>query len=599
MVIEGNLPAYQDKDLRRSTSLEDLSPDKPVPAWQSPDINRSSHVPVVRKKNAQSLLANVSIDSDVGDSQVFSGDQGVAHSQETYLVSNRSNWEGGLASSNHPYGDDSEVAALTSRLSPGRDQNGGGFHPVDLPPAGITSQSADMKKRMRLDLALADKPSRSAGNSPRDRLMPSPGRPSKEQSSSVTKTFERGENKSQAKKVDPSGMISWEQKLYKDKEQPSSSTPESLGSSTPQSGETVIDIYEQEQKQQARKKWANQAFQQKTSEGSPNITKTKHGEAFFVSHEPEENASQTGKSFVLSDRLYDEESAHQAGIPIVMASFKEMEVPPQQDIGHHKDLHHPSNMQFVSNPALSVSRSAHVTSNLKPNMSSSSPGHFSVASDSALPLHASSHSPQQFYLSDYNMPQTLMDETSEGRLNGSMDSNPLSNSTACTQSNESTKLHAELMESESKVAQTESVSNGPSSPHETQELLTVNDLASVTPENINLHEQITNNENDHMITWLANTKATSNTINLDPEVQVEPPLSELAQIRMQLEKKRRHIDHEKRKLERQWYKQRIKVSKEAFLQCVTQKKVPEDPYMVPSRHIADPQRTPARDIHPR
>lgn len=690
MVIEGNPPQYQDEDLRRSTSLEDLSPDKPVAAWQSPEIIRSSDVPGFRNNTSQGLLANVSIDSEVGESQAFQQDLDVGHSQETYLVASNQrklSREGkpipALPSADDDR-DDSEVAALTSRTfdvraSPrddGRNHHsehcaaGGdagsknrhgmsthdrlGFQPLDLPPAGITSQSADARKRMRLDLSPADIKSHSVGSVPRERLLPSPGRTSKEATQSASKVAEYGErgsktlpSKGRGSGTDKSSMISWEQRIQNDQK----TTPESLDSSTPLSGETVIDTFafrDEAQKQNAKKKWANQAFQQaeqKTSNGTPHVTKTKHGEAFFVSHDPRTethptNPQETGKSFVLSDKDYDEQSAQQAGIPVVTTSIQDLNGPPHyEEKWHHQDLTHPNNMQFVANPALSVSRSAHDPhSHLKANHSPVNVDRVSVASDSAMFLHARSRSPRHFFLSDYSPSHASqsgynMDATNEGRVNGSSLCNPLSTSDLACHSDESPKLHAELLESESgsklshigqdvypvegfmlpaNDGDSPVLLNGMVDPQDTSQSdsgeLQLNDLTSITAQNVHMHEQIIGVENDatkdHMITWLANSKPahTSNTINSGPDagygVGTEPALSDLAQIRMQLEKKRRHIDHEKRKLERQWHKQRMKVNKEAFLQCVTQKKPQEDHVIPQGRYMPDPQITPPRDIYP-
>ena len=73
-------------------------------------------------------------------------------------------------------------------------------------------------------------------------------------------------------------------------------------------------------------------------------------------------------------------------------------------------------------------------------------------------------------------------------------------------------------------------------------------------------------------TWQENAQHMSEQHNPRKDEEAGPPLpSELMDIRMKLEERRRQIEGEKRRMEAQWTKQRQKMGKQAFIQVVSKK----------------------------
>ncbi|XP_033640277.1 calmodulin-regulated spectrin-associated protein 1-like isoform X1 [Asterias rubens] len=88
-------------------------------------------------------------------------------------------------------------------------------------------------------------------------------------------------------------------------------------------------------------------------------------------------------------------------------------------------------------------------------------------------------------------------------------------------------------------------------------------------------------DNQVLTTWGANSKQTPlcgiNTGGGNPsQHNNQSGLGEFSQLRAKLEEKRRFMDSDKRKLERQWSKQRQRIGKAAFMQVLANQKKPRD-----------------------
>ncbi|XP_063952874.1 calmodulin-regulated spectrin-associated protein 2-like isoform X5 [Lytechinus pictus] len=394
---------YQNRSLQRSTSREQQKQhpeSQSILAWEekeqeerrTPDTatftrpRRLQESPTVNMQSSRagSLLANVSIDSEMNESQDFSGldieinplpermgflnTQGQQHSEDRLMTLTQQRpvtQEGQLES------EDLEVESLTSsRMS--RQQGGFGetkesFNPMlthRTDPVmngvdgslGATSSPGTFRGSQREHLDSAMSPSSEAGSvdssisrknlkldvhpvdilgsprGPTNEFMPAVVRPLKEKSHQVRKTDERGDHLRHRNKhrTGDTRMTAAHQQ-YPDQ---GSDSSESVDATTPLSGESIADSLAGDlalQRARIARGVGPGGFMLAPASQSnqPQVAKGKHGEAFFISgsERPLQDdghhsfSAPTGaKSFTISEGAMTMDDAKEAGIPVVSAS---------------------------------------------------------------------------------------------------------------------------------------------------------------------------------------------------------------------------------------------------------------------------------------
>ncbi|XP_041476178.1 calmodulin-regulated spectrin-associated protein 1-like isoform X4 [Lytechinus variegatus] len=369
--------AWEEKEKEERRTPDTATFTRPRRLQESPTVNMQS-------SRAGSLLANVSIDSEMNESQDFSGldieinplpermgspnTQGQQHSEDRLMTLTHQRpvtQEGQLES------EDLEVESLTSsRMS--RQQGGFGetkesFNPMlthRTDPVmngvdgsqGATSSPGTFRGSQREHLDSAMSPASEAGSvdssisrknlkldvhpvdilgsprGPTNEFMPAVVRPLKEKSHQVRKTDERGDHlRHRNKHRSGDTRMTAAHQQYPDQ---GSDSSESVDATTPLSGESIADSLAGDlalQRARIARGVGPGGFMLAPASQSnqPQMAKGKHGEAFFISGSEQPlqddghhsfNAPTGAKSFTISEGAMTVDDAKEAGIPVVSAS---------------------------------------------------------------------------------------------------------------------------------------------------------------------------------------------------------------------------------------------------------------------------------------
>ncbi|XP_063952879.1 calmodulin-regulated spectrin-associated protein 1-like isoform X6 [Lytechinus pictus] len=625
---------YQNRSLQRSTSREQQKQhpeSQSILAWEekeqeerrTPDTatftrpRRLQESPTVNMQSSRagSLLANVSIDSEMNESQDFSGldieinplpermgflnTQGQQHSEDRLMTLTQQRpvtQEGQLES------EDLEVESLTSsRMS--RQQGGFGetkesFNPMlthRTDPVmngvdgslGATSSPGTFRGSQREHLDSAMSPSSEAGSvdssisrknlkldvhpvdilgsprGPTNEFMPAVVRPLKEKSHQVRKTDERGDHLRHRNKhrTGDTRMTAAHQQ-YPDQ---GSDSSESVDATTPLSGESIADSLAGDlalQRARIARGVGPGGFMLAPASQSnqPQVAKGKHGEAFFISgsERPLQDdghhsfSAPTGaKSFTISEGAMTMDDAKEAGIPVVSASRS------MQGLSEQGFRMRPGGMtSSQSDQEIYQPRPQHSHSFQNPVSSAAAPSSLPYSMHDS---YSNPHNPHQYQPNPQFNPQSSNPQHANPHHGNPHHGNPHSNPHG--------NPHHDF--------RTHSPHHHISQPNPYDQQIDpeayVHDQHGVSTWG---HHQKQQQQQFHPHS--TNPGAAGNGYHISSgETKAgdgRVSSSELTHVRLRLEEKRRLMDYERHKLERQWNKQRQRVGKAAFLQVLANKK---------------------------
>nr|XP_054752387.1 calmodulin-regulated spectrin-associated protein 1-like isoform X6 [Lytechinus pictus] len=601
--------AWEEKEQEERRTPDTATFTRPRRLQESPTVNMQS-------SRAGSLLANVSIDSEMNESQDFSGldieinplpermgfpnTQGQQHSEDRLMTLTQQRpvtQEGQLES------EDLEVESLTSsRMS--RQQGGFGetkesFNPMlthRTDPVmngvdgslGATSNPGTFRGSQREHLDSAMSPSSEAGSvdssisrknlkldvhpvdilgsprGPTNEFMPAVVRPLKEKSHQVRKTDERGDHLRHRNKhrTGDTRMTAAHQQ-YPDQ---GSDSSESVDATTPLSGESIADSLAGDlalQRARIARGVGPGGFMLAPASQSnqPQVAKGKHGEAFFISgserplHDDGHHSfsAPTGaKSFTISEGAMTMDDAKEAGIPVVSASRS------MQGLSEQGFRMRPGGMtSSQSDQEIYQPRPQHSHSFQNPVSSAAAPSSLPYSMHDS---YSNPHNPHQYQPNPQFNPQSSNPQHANPHHGNPHHGNPHSNPHG--------NPHHDF--------RTHSPHHHISQPNPYDQQIDpeayVHDQHGVSTwghhqkqQQQQFHPHSTNPGaagNGYHISSGETTKAGDGRVSS----------SELTHVRLRLEEKRRLMDYERHKLERQWNKQRQRVGKAAFLQVLANKK---------------------------
>ncbi|XP_033127600.1 calmodulin-regulated spectrin-associated protein 1-B-like [Anneissia japonica] len=414
-----------------------------------------------------------------------------------------------------------------------------------------------------------------------DGIMPANVRPLKEKVNYVNKDHEYGETSSSHSPRSTSSndssrvMTSWGQSRG------TSGTPDSFGAVTPLSGMSTGSLTSAPSHASEQRR-VFESPRQQWNAGEPNMAKARGGEAFYINTDEQIGTGQVvdsgykrhgvGDSLTVSSRVYNVQ-------PVEMSTLQH-EYMPSQTRRSHEWMGMPSTLTVV-----------HARQSSDPQQLQAF-DRYQTSSHGMEPLIT--HSPNSSIHTELSKPNQSfhyhggkLQNQGYGQSTG-MDIYSAGDHVSYSHSDkESFKLQSEMLTKETLAANEVTTSFAP--------------LVSQSADQIDRHESINydvfshpdvderldpmhvdvvssdvnvvNGESHGMTTWIKKVKHESDSVpSIDAGNKTdnswEPSASEMLQLRLKLEEKRRNIDREKRKMERNFNKQRQRVGKAAFMQII-------------------------------
>ncbi|XP_071959896.1 calmodulin-regulated spectrin-associated protein 2-like isoform X2 [Antedon mediterranea] len=430
------------------------------------------------------------------------------------------------------------------------------------------SQYGGQDQRSSLSLDVQSVDMRPPGHSMyTDGIMPANLKPLKEKVNNVNKEQEYGETSSSHSPRSTSSndssrvMTSW------NRSHGTSGTPDSFGAVTPLSGMSTGSMTSAPSHLNEQRRVFD-APRQQWNTREPNRAKARGGEAFYINTDTEQIGSSdggysrhgTGDSFNVNNRGYNVQSMSQQGyMPAQNRRSQEwMGMPNRTEVVHARQSSDPLQLQAYD-------RYQTPPHDMDPGINHSS-GYSGMQSGFTKPFHY---------------------QGGENRNYGQGNSVDVQSDhvTYSHPEKESFKLQSEQLTKETRPANEVATSFAPivTQSHDQinrHELLNHDIIVSrpditerLEPMHVDVVTSVVNGEPHGMTTWLEKVKHDSDSV---PSVDAgtksdnswEPSASEMLQLRLQLEEKRRNIDREKRTAERNFSKQRQRVGKAAFMQII-------------------------------
>ncbi|XP_041476211.1 calmodulin-regulated spectrin-associated protein 1-like isoform X8 [Lytechinus variegatus] len=601
--------AWEEKEKEERRTPDTATFTRPRRLQESPTVNMQS-------SRAGSLLANVSIDSEMNESQDFSGldieinplpermgspnTQGQQHSEDRLMTLTHQRpvtQEGQLES------EDLEVESLTSsRMS--RQQGGFGetkesFNPMlthRTDPVmngvdgsqGATSSPGTFRGSQREHLDSAMSPASEAGSvdssisrknlkldvhpvdilgsprGPTNEFMPAVVRPLKEKSHQVRKTDERGDHlRHRNKHRSGDTRMTAAHQQYPDQ---GSDSSESVDATTPLSGESIADSLAGDlalQRARIARGVGPGGFMLAPASQSnqPQMAKGKHGEAFFISGSEQPlqddghhsfNAPTGAKSFTISEGAMTVDDAKEAGIPVVSASRS------MQGLSEQGFRMRPGGMtSSQSDQEIYQPRPQHSHSFQNPVSSAAAPSSLPYSMHDS---YSNPHNPHQYQPNPQFNPQSSNPQHANPHHGNPHHGNPHSNPHGNPHHDFRTHSpHHHISQPNPYDQQIDPEAYA----HDQHGVSTWGHHQKQQQQQFHPHSTNPGAAgNGYHISSGETTKAGDGSVSS----------SELTHIRLRLEEKRRLMDYERHKLERQWNKQRQRVGKAAFLQVLANKK---------------------------
>ncbi|XP_070534908.1 LOW QUALITY PROTEIN: calmodulin-regulated spectrin-associated protein 2-like [Ptychodera flava] len=320
------------------------------------------------------------------------------------------------------------------------------------------------------------------------------------------------------------------------------------------------------------------------AEAQPSRSKAKHGEAFFIDTSPTESVTPTvTSSYTISEKHLTAEGAIAAGIPIVSGEFQH---------GSHHGNPKPEHLQETPPPGYEGRSSVHYgqrNAALQPETKLSVDGsgrQFTVntetSSDRDRELHklhndqTDREDTKKVFLRQFGhamQRQQQMQSYDEPYIQQShhqgIDTEGKVPHTACSVANDNFTHTNHIHQDDNRT--THLLNNV---------VLTDDNSANTTLNHTNMTTWVEHTQHHHPTNHLG-SKAESST--------VAPVTSELMQIRMKLEEKRRLIEADKKLMERSRSKHRQRMGKAAFLQVLGKKDTAGTPTEIDSRDKTAPR----------